>query len=70
LAPRLAITAECSLRFKRPVTPGRNYTAIAGINEIHKRKITAQADFLDPDGKIAVEATATFLPIKGRMPVQ
>jgi uncharacterized protein (TIGR00369 family) len=61
-----AFTAECLLRFKRPVSPGGTYMAIAGVDEIHKRKITAHAYFLAPDGKVAVEVSATFLPAKGR----
>jgi len=61
-----AFTAECTLRFKRPVSPGGIYTAIASVDMIHKRKISARADFVDPEGKVAVQALATFLPAKGR----
>lgn len=61
-----AFTAECLLRFKKPVAPGGAYTAIAGVDEAGKRKITAHADFLGPDGTVAVRAEAVFLPSKGR----
>lgn len=60
-----AFTAECTLRFKRPVTPGGAYTVTAGVDEVGKRKITAHADFLGPDGVAAAQASAIFLPAKG-----
>lgn len=61
-----AFTAECRLRFKRPVEPDGTYVAIAGVDAIGKRTITAHANFLAPDGKMAAQASATFLPSKGR----
>lgn len=61
-----AFTAECTLRFKRPVAPGTGYSVIAGVDEVGKRKILAHADFLDPQGNTAARASAVFLPSKGK----
>lgn len=61
-----AFTADCSLRFKKAIEPGRAYTAVASVETMASRKITAQARFLDADGQVAVLASAVFLPSKGR----
>lgn len=61
-----AFTADCNLRFKKAVQPGRAYLAVASVQSVASRKITAEAKFLDPDGAVAVLASAVFLPSKGR----
>lgn len=61
-----AFTADCSLRFKKAVQPGREYLAVASVENVAARKITAGARFLDADGSVAVQASAVFLPSKGR----
>ena len=66
-----AFTADFSLRFKKAVEPGREYTAVAAVTSLGSRKITAEASFLDPEGRVAAQASAVFLPAKGRaMPRQ
>lgn len=61
-----AFTADCHLRFKRPVQPGKRYEAVAAVEQLASRKITVQARFLDENGNAVVEAQAIFLPAKGR----
>ena len=61
-----AFTADCHIRYKRPAEPGERYLATAAVRESGKRKITAQARFLDQDGQVLAEASAIFLPAKGK----
>lgn len=61
-----AFTAECRVRYKKAVTPGRDYTATAAIVEDAGRTLTAEACFLDSNGQVMAKASATFLPSKGK----
>lgn len=61
-----AFTADCHIRYKSAVAPGNRYMATAGVTESARRKILARATFLDQEGKVLAEASATFLPSKGK----
>lgn len=61
-----AFTADYHIRYKSAVAPGNKYMATAGVTEDARRKILAQAAFLDQDGKVLAEASATFIPSKGK----
>jgi len=61
-----AFTAECTLRFKAALEPGNRYEAVASVETATARKINVLARFVDENGKTAVQATAVFLPVKGR----
>ncbi len=61
-----AFTAEYTIRYKRAVTPKTRYWAVAEVEELNRRKITAQARLLDPDGHVVAQASAVFLPVNGR----
>lgn len=61
-----AFTAEYTIRFKTALVPGRQYTAVASVEEVFSRKILVAAQFVDAEGTVAAEAHATFLPAKGR----
>lgn len=61
-----AFTAECSIRFKAALVPGREYTAIATVAEVLSRKILVTARFVDAQGGVAAQAQASFLPVRGR----
>ena len=61
-----AFTADCRLRFKRPIRTGVRYEAVAAVEELDRRRISASARFVDAEGVVSVEATAVFLPSRGR----
>ncbi|MDL2210333.1 PaaI family thioesterase [Desulfovibrio sp. OttesenSCG-928-O18] len=61
-----AFTADYHVRYKKALEPGREYVAIAEVEHLASRKITARARFVDPEGQVAAEADAAFLPSKGR----
>ena len=61
-----AFTAEYTIRFKAALVPGKQYTAVASVEEALSRKILAVANLVDQDGKTAAQAHATFIPAKGR----
>ena len=62
-----AFTADYHLRYKRPLEPGRDYvvTARAG-DDLSGRKISAQAQTQDSDGRTVASAEAVFLPAAGK----
>lgn len=61
-----AFTAECNVRYKRVLEPGVPCRATARVTEDKGRVIIAQARLLDPENRLLAQATATFLPVKGR----
>lgn len=67
-----AFTADCNIRFKKTVQPGRKYVVKAKVLEETSRKITTQAEFLEEDEtgagkpKLLARASAVFLPAKGK----
>lgn len=61
-----AFTADCHIRYKKALQPDKEYLVVASIVENKGRTITAQAKLLDAEEQIAAQATATFLPGKGK----
>lgn len=61
-----AFTAECVIRYKKPVQPGRAYYAKAWVVNAERRKISVEAGFYAEDGVELAKASATFLPSKGK----
>ncbi len=61
-----AFTADYHIRYKKALQPGKDYLVIASVVENKGRKITAQAKLLDADEQIVAQATAAFLPGKGK----
>lgn len=61
-----AFTADCNIRYKKPIAPGKQYNATARVTENAGRKILAEADFRDEEGAVLVQAKAIFLPAKGK----
>ncbi len=61
-----AFTADYRLRFKRAVAPGHAYEARGKIVQDAGRKIEAEAQFVDGDGTVLAQASAIFIPAKGR----
>ena len=59
-----AMTAEITVRLKRPVPIGRPATARARITEGHKRLYLTEAELLLADGSVAATATAKFLVVE------
>ena len=60
-----AFTADCHLRYKKPLEPGRRYLARAWVEEAG-RKITARAQATDDNGGLVAQAEAVFIPAGGR----
>lgn len=61
-----AFTADCNIRYKRPVEPDKAYLATATVTEDAGRKILAEAGFCDESGTTLVQAKAVFLPARGK----
>ncbi|MDL2268138.1 PaaI family thioesterase [Desulfovibrio sp. OttesenSCG-928-G15] len=61
-----AFTAECVIRYKKPVQPGCGYYAKARVVAAERRKISVEAGFYDGEGAELARASATFLPSKGK----
>lgn len=61
-----AFTADYHIRFKAALEPGRQYTAIASVENGSSRKVTTLARFVDNEGNVAAQADAVFLPSRGR----
>lgn len=61
-----AFTADCNIRYKKAVEPGKAYRATAEVTENAGRKILAQAAFYDENGAALALAKAVFLPSKGK----
>lgn len=56
----LAVTAELSIRFQKPVTVGKTYTAIAKVENGQGRLWKASGIIKDDDGKIYVKAEGRY----------
>ena len=61
-----AFTADYHLRFKKAVAPHKAYEAIGKIVRDSGRKLEAEAHLMAEDGTILVQASAIFIPAKGR----
>lgn len=61
-----AFTADCNIRYKKVIEPGRTYQATARVTENGRRKILVEAAFCDEAGAALVQAKAIFLPSKGK----
>ncbi len=61
-----AFTADFQLRYKKPVQLANEYLAVAEVEEMDGRRITAKARVLDSEGQLAAKASAVFLPAGGR----
>lgn len=61
-----AFTAECVIRYKKPVQPGHSCYAKAWVVSAERRKISVEAGFYDEQGTELAKASATFLPSKGK----
>jgi len=58
-----AMTAEMTVRLKKPVPIGRPATARARITEARKRLYLTEAELLLADGSVAATATGKFLVV-------
>lgn len=61
-----AFTADFQVRYKKPVAPGQSYLVKAGCGELGGRKIEAEAEVLNQDGKVIAQAKGVFLPSGGQ----
>ena len=60
VAGKLAVTAETSARFRRPVLVGKDYLVEARVTAHDGEEIRAAAEVSFAEGKVCAEATATF----------
>lgn len=60
-----AFTADYHIRYKLAVQPDTDYVAVARATEIKRRRITAQAELSDAEGRVIATAEARFLPAVG-----
>ena len=61
-----AFTADYTIRFKAALVPDRRYEAVASVEDAGSRKINVLARLQDEDGKVAAQAKAVFIPVRGR----
>jgi len=61
----LAVTAELTIRFRKPVPTGTRVTVRGRLRGRRKRLFEAEAEVVLPDGEIAATATGKFLEVPG-----
>ena len=57
------VTRHLEVGYRRPVLLGRRYDFVAELERREGRKLFCRAAATDPDGVVAVEATALFLVV-------
>ncbi|MGK2948874.1 MAG: PaaI family thioesterase [Acidimicrobiales bacterium] len=58
---KLAVTAETSTRFERPVLVDKTYSVVARLTGQDAERITTQAEILDHKDRVCAASTATFV---------
>ena len=58
------VTASMSIRFLRPVKSGQRYTVFGSAADVEGRKVRTTARIVNDDGKVCVDAKATFVAVK------
>ncbi|HOI82496.1 MAG: PaaI family thioesterase [Thermovirgaceae bacterium] len=58
------VTAGMNIRFLRPVRSGHDYTAFGHSTGVEGRKVRTAARIVGEDGKVCVDAKATFVAVK------
>ncbi|MDO8682890.1 MAG: PaaI family thioesterase [Armatimonadota bacterium] len=58
-----ALTAEMSIKFKRPAETGKPLTIIGTIEKVEGKLIFCKAEIRKPDGTVVAEATAKMVKV-------
>jgi len=58
------VTASMNVRFLRPVKSGQKYTVFGSASDVEGRKVRTTARIVNEDGKVCVDAKATFVAVK------
>lgn len=59
-----ALTAELKVRFRHPVSAGKQYRVRGWVEDRNRRMIRAEASLLDPAGAETAHAWSSFLVLK------
>lgn len=62
-----AVTAEMTIKFKRPVFTGQRISFAGRLTEQRGRIFKAEGTAVNDDGVVVASATATFLEAKGEL---